>query len=250
MVDAFGVIARARRELSPQSVVAYVISMTHGVSDVLDCEFVVLHALLFDLIVWHPYRPLAHFLASFTAHPLHAELTQRAWELANESLYGDAALLHPPHVVAVACLYMAAHMLGVDYRAWLRTLATPQTAIADCAHMLLQHMDRREAMERERGAEGGGEVVVDVLGAVLDGRLREAVLKLQEHHGTGKLGALGELKEEESKSDDKVAADDASTVDAVVILDDEQDCGLDHKSEMVSDDTQSAANKKQKIDKG
>ncbi len=36
VLDAFGVIARARRELSPLSVVAYVISMTHGVSDVLE----------------------------------------------------------------------------------------------------------------------------------------------------------------------------------------------------------------------
>ena len=36
VLDAFGVIARARRELSPLSVVAYVISMTHGVSDLLE----------------------------------------------------------------------------------------------------------------------------------------------------------------------------------------------------------------------
>ncbi len=36
VLGAFGVIARAHRELSRQSVVAYVISMTHGVSDVLE----------------------------------------------------------------------------------------------------------------------------------------------------------------------------------------------------------------------
>ena len=36
VLDAFGVIARAHRDLSPQSVVAYVISMTHGVSDLLE----------------------------------------------------------------------------------------------------------------------------------------------------------------------------------------------------------------------
>ncbi len=36
VADAFAVIARAREELSPQSVVAYVISMTHGVSDILE----------------------------------------------------------------------------------------------------------------------------------------------------------------------------------------------------------------------
>ena len=36
VLDAFAVIARARKELSPQSVVAYVISMTHGVSDLLE----------------------------------------------------------------------------------------------------------------------------------------------------------------------------------------------------------------------
>ena len=36
VVDAFKVIARARKELSPQCVAAYVISMTHGVSDLLE----------------------------------------------------------------------------------------------------------------------------------------------------------------------------------------------------------------------
>ena len=36
VLDAYHVIARARRELSPQSVVASVISMTHGVSDLLE----------------------------------------------------------------------------------------------------------------------------------------------------------------------------------------------------------------------
>ena len=36
VLDALAVVARARAELSPQSVVAYVISMTHGVSDVLE----------------------------------------------------------------------------------------------------------------------------------------------------------------------------------------------------------------------
>jgi phosphoenolpyruvate carboxylase len=36
VLDAFAVIARARKELSPQSVVAYIISMTHGVSDLLE----------------------------------------------------------------------------------------------------------------------------------------------------------------------------------------------------------------------
>ncbi|RYG26479.1 phosphoenolpyruvate carboxylase, partial [bacterium] len=36
VLDAFAVIARARKELSEQSVVAYIISMTHGVSDLLE----------------------------------------------------------------------------------------------------------------------------------------------------------------------------------------------------------------------
>lgn len=36
VLDAFAVIARARAELSPLSVVAYIISMTHGVSDLLE----------------------------------------------------------------------------------------------------------------------------------------------------------------------------------------------------------------------
>lgn len=229
----------------------------YSVSDILDCEFVVLHGLLFDLIVFHPYRPLVHFLASFHSHDRYADLVQHSWSLVNDSYYSDVVMLYPPYIVALSCLYMAAHMLNIDYRAWIRAIATPQQLIADCTHQMLQHIDRREQMEKETAAaavDSGAttEATVDVLGCVLDKRLREALERLQEHHQTRRSGKVraAEQRVEEEKVGEEAGVDsvDAAMVDAVVILEDERDCVIvDDKHGAVMEET---ARKKQKIDGG
>ena len=142
-----------------------VVGWQYSVSDVLDCEFVVLHSLLFDLVIFHPYRPLVHFLSAFApSNPQHAELVQHSWELVNESYYSDVVMLYPPYVIAISCVYMAAHMLNIDYRAWLRGIVISQQVIADCTHQLLQHIDRRQALHpsssSSSGTSGGSQPVV------------------------------------------------------------------------------------------
>ena len=251
-------VVKQLQPTAPVSVGCSTVEWSYGVSDVLDCEFVVLHALLFDLIVFHPYRPLVHFLSSFSSHERHSELVQRSWELVNESYYSDVVMLYPPYVVALSCLYMAAHMLNVDYRGWIRQIATSQQTIADCTHHMLQHIDRREQMENESKEAAQTEPTVDVLGCVLDGRLREALERLQEHHQTrrsGKVGGAAEQRlvddekggEKEEKAVEEATGDgaDAAMVDAVVILEDERDCVVvDDKDGVV------VARKKQKVGEG
>ena len=234
----------------------------YSVSDVLDCEFVVLHALLFDLIVFHPYRPLVHFLSSFQSHDRYSDLVQHSWELVNDSYYSDVVMLYPPYVVAISCLYMAAHMLNLDYRAWIRQIATPQQLVADCTHQMLQHIDRREQMDKERvEAIGATEHTVDVLGSVLYTRLQDALERLQDHHQTRRSGrAVGAVEEEKGgDKEEKVGEEggsgmdggDAAMVDAVVILEDERDCVLvNDKDGVVVEDVQDAGRKKQKLDDG
>ena len=234
----------------------------YGVSDVLDCEFVVLNTLLFDLIVYHPYRPLVHFLASFSAHERYTELVQHSWELVNESYYSDVVMLYPPYVIAISCVYMAAHMLNVDYRPWIRAIATPQQLVADCTHQLLQHIDRREAMEREKADGTAADGGVDVLGCVLHLRLRAALDRLHQHHHSRRGGRPAEQRveddrvgdKEERVSDEAIAdAADNAMVDAVVVLGDEprytavvdSACGA-----TAVDDAETAVRKKQKVDVG
>ena len=238
---------------------------SYGVSDVLDCEFVLLHALLFDLIVFHPYRPLVHFLSSFQSHERYTELVQHSWELVNDSYYSDVVMLYPPYVVAISCLYMAAHMLNVDYRAWIRAIATPQQLVADCTHQMLQHIDRREQMEKEKADEiaaagSAAEWTVDVFGCLLDRRLREALERLQEHHQTRRSGKVGatEQRVEEDKGGDKdekmgedaaVDSADVAAADAVVILEDAPELvSVRDNDTAVTEEAREIARKKQKVE--
>ena len=229
----------------------------YGVADVLDCEFVLLHALLFDLIVFHPYRPLVHFLASFQQHERYSELVQHSWELVNDSYYCDVALLYPPYVIAIACLYMAAHLLGVDYRAWVRQLATPQQLVADCTHAMLQHLDRREQREKEKAedaAQAQAEAAVDVMGCVLDRRLSEALGRLREHHDTRRVGRdSAKAADKDEKAGEEAGADgvDAAMVDpSVVILEDERDCVVVYGKDGAVVEDALRSSKKQKVGDG
>ena len=247
----------------------------YSVADVIDCEFVVLHALLFDLIVFHPYRPLVHFVSFFQSHERYADLVQRSWELVNESYYSDVVLLFAPYVVATSCLYMAAHMMDVEYRGWLKSMSTPQQVILDCTHELLHHINRREAMQHEtttttnNSNNSTSSSRLDALGCTVNGRLLDALERLQRRHAAvGKAvvsagvdgvggrftgsGGGGEEEKGGSDKDEKAAGDevgldgmDAAMVDAVVILQDSVEDGS-----VTEVDLSTTARKKQKIGDG
>eukprot|EP00195_Chlamydomonas_chlamydogama_P017238 CAMPEP_0202902582 /NCGR_PEP_ID=MMETSP1392-20130828/16936_1 /ASSEMBLY_ACC=CAM_ASM_000868 /TAXON_ID=225041 /ORGANISM="Chlamydomonas chlamydogama, Strain SAG 11-48b" /LENGTH=186 /DNA_ID=CAMNT_0049589369 /DNA_START=525 /DNA_END=1085 /DNA_ORIENTATION=- len=62
----------------------------------------------FTLIVYSPYRPLKLFLHDAgLAQPL----GQRSWAVLNDSYRTSVSLMHPPHLVALACIIVAAGML-------------------------------------------------------------------------------------------------------------------------------------------
>ncbi|KXZ56547.1 CYCC1 protein [Gonium pectorale] len=89
------------------------------VKDLLDMEMVLLEDLDFNLIVFSPYRDLATFLADAG---LEQSCAQRAWGALNDSYRTDVHLLHPPHIVALGCLCLAASSDGVELGSWLQRL--------------------------------------------------------------------------------------------------------------------------------
>ncbi|CCI45785.1 unnamed protein product [Albugo candida] len=80
--------------------------------DVLDCEFYVLQALQYDLILHHPFQPLLQFLDEYD---LHEECLELAWQLVQYSFRTKIILLHPPFMVAYAAAYIAC--VRADYDA-------------------------------------------------------------------------------------------------------------------------------------
>ncbi|TMW63119.1 hypothetical protein Poli38472_002060 [Pythium oligandrum] len=79
--------------------------------DILECEFYVIEALQFDLILHHPFPPLLQFLDEFD---LHDDCLQFSWQLVQYSYRTDIILLYPPFMVAYAAAYIACVEAGYD----------------------------------------------------------------------------------------------------------------------------------------
>jgi len=87
----------------------------YTMDSMLECEFYALHYLNFDLIVFHPYRPLTQYLADGKA----PDTLQTAWSIVNDSYRTDLSLMYAPYLIAIAAIYMACNFLSKDYNAWL-----------------------------------------------------------------------------------------------------------------------------------
>ncbi|KUF80029.1 Cyclin-C [Phytophthora nicotianae] len=102
--------------------------------DILECEFYVIEALQFDLILHHPFPSLlqygyinlycisrllrtnnlsldCRFLDEFE---IHEECLQLAWQLVQYSYRTDIILLYPPFMVAYAAAYISCRDAGYD----------------------------------------------------------------------------------------------------------------------------------------
>ncbi|CEG43213.1 hypothetical protein F443_06555 [Plasmopara halstedii] len=79
--------------------------------DILECEFYVIEALQFDLILHHPFPPLLQLLDEFD---IHEECLQLAWQLVQYSYRTDIILLYPPFMVAYASAFISCRDAGYD----------------------------------------------------------------------------------------------------------------------------------------
>lgn len=114
----------------------------------------VLDGLSFDLIVYHPYRPLQQFVQD--AQIPHA-VFEAAWRIVNDSLCTTAPLVHPPFIIAIAALCLAGADQGCDMGPWLQSLDVNQAAVRDAQEAIVQFYARALlARRRLDGGDAGG----------------------------------------------------------------------------------------------
>lgn len=125
----------------------------YNVASLLDAEMLVLDALDHNLVVYHPYTPLLHFFrspAGAGVPPLaaaHPELAQRSWAAINDSYTTDVLLLHPPHIVALGCVQLAAATLHADVSGWMAALdggGVDHSRVFAAAQLLLRAYELRD----------------------------------------------------------------------------------------------------------
>jgi hypothetical protein len=211
------------KELQPASLLCF----PYGLSDVLQCEFSVLQLLAFELIVFHPYRPLLHFLQAFASLPSYRQLLQQAWAVVNDSYYCDVALLFPPYLIAVSAVYTACHLLGVDYRGWLKSIAADSQQLLDITQQLLAHYDRRDREEQQRQRQqdsrqqqqqqqADAALITDALGLRLDSGLSAAMQLLHQHWEGRRRRAGQQMAAAAAPAADRAAAAQSSKEDRAI----------------------------------
>ncbi|CAI7749171.1 unnamed protein product [Closterium sp. NIES-53] len=102
-------------------------AMGYEVKDILAMEMRLLQALSFNLIVFHPYRPLTTYLEDVSralslAANVKEEFAQVAWSMVNDSFKTDLSLCHPPFIIALACIHLVALMRHLPLLPWLEGL--------------------------------------------------------------------------------------------------------------------------------
>jgi len=90
----------------------------YTVADLYDYEFRLIAELDFDLIIFHPYRPLMQYCAVKQL----SSCMQVAWAIVNDSYRTDVCLQYPPYLVAMACLYMAATLENKNVDSWIESM--------------------------------------------------------------------------------------------------------------------------------
>lgn len=79
------------------------------------------------LIVFSPYLSLSQLLQSDASL---ADLSQNAWAALNDSYRTDVALVYPPHLLAVAAVYLASVICSRDLQTWMQELAVDMNHVS------------------------------------------------------------------------------------------------------------------------
>lgn len=84
--------------------------ITHDATKIAECEFYLIEELDTQLITHHPYKSLIEIARSMSQSynqlALTSEEIQSAWSIINDSYACDAIFLSPPHIIAVAAVFI------------------------------------------------------------------------------------------------------------------------------------------------
>ncbi|KAL8143870.1 hypothetical protein V2J09_016902 [Rumex salicifolius] len=108
----------------------------YEIKDILEMEMKLLEALDYYLVVFHPYHSLTELLQD--AGMSDKENIQFTWGLLNDTYKMDLILIHPPHLIALACIFIASALKEKDTVTWfedlhvdMNTMKTISTEILD-----------------------------------------------------------------------------------------------------------------------
>ncbi|XP_022874692.1 cyclin-C1-1-like isoform X1 [Olea europaea var. sylvestris] len=104
------------------------------IKEILEMEMKILEALNYYLVVFHPYRALSQLLQDAGMN----DATQLTWGLVNDTYKMDLILLHPPHLITLACIYIASVLKDKENTAWFEELRVDMNVLHATYQMFME----------------------------------------------------------------------------------------------------------------
>ncbi|KAL2488216.1 Cyclin-C1-2 [Forsythia ovata] len=116
------------------------------IKEILEMEMKILEALNYYLVVFHPYRALSQLIPDAGMN----DATQLTWGLVNDTYKMDLILIHPPHLIALACIYIASVQKDKENTAWFEELRVDMNVVKNIAMEILDFYDGHKLITDER----------------------------------------------------------------------------------------------------
>ncbi|XP_024024210.1 cyclin-C1-2 isoform X1 [Morus notabilis] len=118
------------------------------IKDVLEMEMKILEAINYYLVVFHPYRSLSQLLQDAALNDI--SMTQLTWGLVNDTYRMDLILVHPPHLIALACIYIASVLRDKDTTSWFEELRVDMNVVKNISIEILDFYENHRINMEER----------------------------------------------------------------------------------------------------
>ncbi|XP_019178492.1 PREDICTED: cyclin-C1-2-like isoform X3 [Ipomoea nil] len=118
----------------------------YEIKDILEMEMKVLEALDYYLVVFHPYRCLSQLLQDAGMN----DAIQLTWGIVNDTYKMDLILVHPPHLIALACIYIASVLKDKEITSWFEELQADMNVVKNIAMEILDFYDSHKMITDER----------------------------------------------------------------------------------------------------
>lgn len=119
---------------------------------VTEFEFYLIEELQSYLIVHHPYKSMEQIVNVLKDPPFELRLSQdelqNCWSLINDSYINDVHLMYPPHVIAVACLFITICIRGRTVKSSLSNVGHKGDNVMDTDPILTQVVKQQEIVNR------------------------------------------------------------------------------------------------------
>lgn len=119
---------------------------------VTEFEFYLIEELQSFLVVHHPYKSMEQIVQVLRAPPFELHISQdelqNCWSLINDSYINDAHLTYPPHIIAIACLFITICIRGRSAKNTLSNSTSLNDTMPEDDAVLAKTLKQQELFNR------------------------------------------------------------------------------------------------------